>query len=69
MTEDLFISLYAENKFEAEYEALCSRSRFKIGRYDIGKDLFDIILTNPENGIPKQWEAFETVKNILVKIK
>ena len=67
--EDLFISLYPANRFEAEYEAKCSGARFKVGRYSFKDNIFDLIVRDRENEISKQWEVFETIKDLLEKIK
>lgn len=67
--EDLFISLYPVNCFVAEYEARCSGARFKVGRYSLEDNVFDLIVRNRENMISKQWEVFETIKDLLEKIK
>lgn len=67
--EDLFISLYPANRFEAEYEAECSGARFKVGRYPLKEAVFDLIVRNRENEFPKQWEVFESMKDFLEKIK
>lgn len=67
--EDLLISLYPVNRYEAEYEAKCSGARFKVGRYPLEKAIFDLIVSNRENEFPKQWEVFESMKDFLEKIK
>lgn len=67
--EDLFLSLYPANRFEAEYEAKCSGARFKVGRYPFDEAVFDLIVRNRENEFPKQWEVFESMKDFLEKIK
>lgn len=67
--EDLFISLYPINRFEAEYEAKCSSALFKVGRYSFKDNIFDLIVRNRENEFSKQWEVFETIKELLEKIK
>lgn len=67
--EDLFLSLYPFNRFEAEYEAKCSGAKFKVGRYPFREPVFDLIVHNRENEFPEQWEAFESIKDLLGKIK
>lgn len=67
--EDLFLSLYPINRFEAEYEAKCSGAKFKVGRYPFREPVFDLIVHNRENEYPEQWEAFESIKDLLEKIK
>ena len=67
--EDLFLSLYPINRFEAEYEAKCSGAKFKIGRYPFREPVFDLIVHNRENEYPEQWEVFESIKDLLEKIK
>lgn len=67
--EDIFISLYAGNKFEARYEAVCSKAKMKIGRLPLKNDVFDIIVTDTGKSAAGQLEVFETIKKILTHIE
>lgn len=66
--EDLFISLYSSNRFEAKYEAKCSKASMKIGRYRIKKDVFDIIVSDTGGNVSSQTDVFNTIKEILIRI-
>lgn len=65
---DLFISLAGPENFTAEYASRCSRSRFKIGRYDLKPDVFDIVIANREHQLPRQQVAFATIVEYMKKI-
>lgn len=68
--EDLFISLAGSpDNFAAEYEARCSTARFKVGRYQLSGDVFDLVVAVPEDGIPTQLAAFSAIKDFLNKIQ
>lgn len=67
--EDLFISLYGQSSFESDYEALCSRASFKVGRYFIKGEVFDLLLNDPPKRGLTQIEAFRAIADILIKIK
>lgn len=66
--EDLFISLYSSNRFEARYEAKCSKACMKIGRYRIKKNVFDIIVSDTGGNISSQTDVFNTITEILIRI-
>lgn len=65
--EDLLISLYAIPAFEAEYEAVCSNSKLKIGRYESSFNAFNTIIMNPEDRNPSQAEVFRTMIDLISK--
>lgn len=68
--EDLLISLAASPEdFAAEYEARCSTARFKVGRYQLPGNVFDLVVAAPENGEPGQLAAFSAIKEYLCKIR
>lgn len=67
--EDLFISLYGQSSFESDYEALCSRAAFKVGRYFLKGEVFDLLLNDPPQRSLTQIEAFRAITDILIKIK
>ena len=67
--EDLFINLSAEPEFAGEYEARCSKARFKIGRLPLKGEVYDIVITNPENQLPRSPVAFSVIKDYLIMIK
>lgn len=67
--EDLFISLAVYNNFAAEYAAIRSRARFKIGREQVKGQVFDFVLTNPSGSIIRQPEAFEAITEFLDKVE
>ena len=68
-TEDLFINLSAEPGFTGEYEARCSKARFKIGRLPLKGDVYDIVVTNTENQLPRSPAVFSVIKDYLMMIK
>ena len=65
---DLFISLAGPENFTAEYASRCSRARFKIGRFDLPENVFDIVIANREHQLPRQQVAFATIKEYLLMI-
>ena len=68
--EDLFISLAGSpDNVAAEYEACCSKARFKVGRCDLPDDVFDLIVADPEEGEANQIAAFAAIKDFLDKIQ
>lgn len=68
--EDLFISLEADPEyFVAEYELKCSTARFKISRFQLEGNVADISISNPENSIPRSPEAFEVIRDFLLRIR
>ena len=68
--EDLFISLAASpDNFAAEYEARCSKARFKVGRCQLPGDVFDLVVAVPDNGESSQLAVFSAIKDYLNKIR
>lgn len=68
--EDLFISLAASpDNFTAEYEARCSKARFKVGRCSLPGRVFDLVVAAPESGETSQAAAFAAIKDYLNKIR
>ena len=68
--EDLFISLAASpDNFAAEYESRCSAARFKVGRCQLPGDVFDLVVSVPENGETSQLAVFSAIKDYLNKIR
>lgn len=67
--EDLFISLAGESNKTAEYLARCSKAKCKVGRFNLSDGLFDIIVTNSDDMLPKLVDVFRTMKDILIKIQ
>ncbi|MBQ0127960.1 MAG: hypothetical protein MJY91_04400 [Bacteroidales bacterium] len=65
---DVFISLAGPENFTAEYASRCSRARFKIGRYDLQPDVYDIVIVNREHQLPRQQKVFSTIVEYLLKI-
>lgn len=69
-SEELFITLADSPEcFASEFEARCSPASFKVGRYQLSGDVFDLVVTSPE-GVPAgQAAVFGAVKDYLSKIK
>lgn len=68
--EDLFISLVSDpDYFAAEYELRCSTAKFKVSRFYLKGDVADISIYNPSSAIPRLPEAFEVIKDYLLKIE
>jgi hypothetical protein len=52
-----------------EYLIRTSGARFKIGRKQLGGDVFDVVLRDPGDKTLSQLESFNAVKDFLLKIK
>lgn len=65
---DIFISLAGPENFTGEYASRCSRARFKVGRFDLPTNVYDIVIANREHQLPRQPVAFATIKEYLLKI-
>ncbi|MGM9768624.1 MAG: DUF6913 domain-containing protein [Candidatus Cryptobacteroides sp.] len=66
---DLFISLIDNKSFPAEFMAVCSTAVFKIGRRQVWKNCFDLVIENPPSGSVSQVEAFKAIVNFLETIQ
>ena len=68
--EDLFISLAASPEcFAAQYEACCSKARFKVGRCALPGGEYDLVVAPPEGGEATQAKAFVAIMDYLEKIR
>ena len=68
--EDLFISLArSPENFASEYEARCSRARFKVGRCQLPGDVFDLVVAESGDTRASQTAAFSSIKDYLTKIR
>ncbi len=66
---DLFISLIKDPDFAIEYMARTSKARFKIGRKQLGGDLFDLVVSDPAGKSVSQQDCFNAIKVYLGKIQ
>ena len=66
---DVFISLIKEPDFAIEYMARASKARFKIGRKQLGGDLFDLVVSDPAGKELSQLDSFNAMKVYLGKIQ
>jgi len=67
--EDLLICLSGNSSYACRYEAVCSRSRFKIGRFQLSQEVFDVVFQDPEGKAFTQMEVFRTIADFLKSIK
>jgi len=63
---DLFISLVDKDYFPNVAMAACSPARFKIGRCELGDNLFDMVVSGGDKSVR---EVFATIKDYLLKIQ
>lgn len=67
---DLFISLAGSPEdFAAEFEARCCPARFKVGRFQLSGDVFDLVVGQPEDAPAGQAAVFAAMKDYLQKIR
>lgn len=66
---DLFISLVKDPDFSIEYMARTSKARFKIGRSQLGGNIFDLVISDPAGKNVSQMECFSVIKSYLTKIQ
>ena len=66
-SSDLLISLIDSSDFTLDYLVSSAEARFKIGRKELGDNVFDIVLNGTD--ALGQYEVFERVKDLLSKIQ
>jgi len=67
--EDFFLSLAESDNFASEYAARCSKAKFKVGRAKLPGNVFDIVVSNPENSLPRPHQVFNVIKDYLDRIQ
>ena len=67
--DDLFISLACPGNFAAEIEARESHAKFKVGRMPLSDNVFDFVVTDAPETLPRQLEAWKALKELLLKIQ
>ena len=67
--ENLFISLMAVADIDELYAAVSSKAKFKIGIHNLRRDVYNIVVTVTESGDARQAAIFETIEDILMKIR
>lgn len=65
---DLLLCLVENPGFSIEYLARTSSARFKVGRKQLGNNVFDLVMTAPEGKEINQLECFCAVRDLLLKI-
>ena len=66
---DLIISAIREKDFAYQYIVASSPARFKVGRKQLPGDLFDVVLSEPDDKILSEADAFEHMAKLLEKIR
>ena len=67
--ENLFISLMAVADIDELYAAVSSKAKFKIGIHKLRRDVYNVIVTVTSDGDARQVAIFNTIADILTKIK
>lgn len=67
--EDLLISLLPYNTFALKYCAVSSKARFKIGREQIKKNVFDLVVEHKEEDEGSQIAVFDYITELFSKLK
>lgn len=67
--DGLFINMNPTHNFTSEYEARCSMALFKVGREQLDGDIYDLVVSNPKDGVPTQDEVFSAIQDLLTKIR
>lgn len=65
---DIFICLSTRTDFTIEYISACSNARFKVGRRQIGGNIFDLVLNEPEGVTRNQADVFNSLTELMKKI-
>ncbi len=65
---DMFLSLLPSGNYPLEFMATCSRARFKVGRQQLGADVFDLVVQDPAEKKLSELEAFHGVVKLLQRI-
>lgn len=68
-SEDLFISITAKTSVSERYSATSSTSRFKIGRRPVGHNVYDVVLSNPEDFHRSELVAFGVICDFLRTVR
>ena len=66
---DLFLSMFPRNEYAVEFMAKCSRARFKIGRFQLPDNTFDLVIKDPAGRAYSEAEAFREIAAFLRKIR
>lgn len=66
--DDMFISLLAERGIDETYAVECSTAKFKVGIHNI-RNYFDLTVQSPEGGDARQVAIFQSIADILKKIR
>ena len=66
---DLLISAIRQKDYAYEYIVASSTARFKVGRKQLPGDLFDVVLSEPDDKILSEADAFDHLSKLLEKIR
>ena len=66
---DLFIALNSRKSIDERYAAASSTARFKIGRHQLRRQVYDVIVSDPDDVPAAADAAFRAISNILTTIK
>ena len=66
---DLFLSMFPRDEYAVEFMAKCSKARFKIGRFQLPDNTFDLVIKDPAGRAYSEAEAFKEIAAFLRKIR
>jgi len=68
-SSDLFIALNARPCIDERYAATSSTARFKIGRHQLRKGVYDFIVTDQEDAHAPVSSVFDVIVNLITSIR
>ena len=66
---DLFIALNSKKSIDERYAAASSTARFKVGRHQLRRQVYDVVVSDPDEESAGADAAFRAISNILTTIK
>ena len=68
-SSDLFIALNGQKSIDEQYAASSSTARFKVGRHQLPKDLYDCVVTAPGEENATVASSFDLIENLITNIQ
>lgn len=68
-SSDLFIALNARPSIDERYAATSSTARFKIGRHQLRRSVYDFVVADPEEAQTNVSAVFDVIEKMITSIR